>query len=75
MANFYAKIKQMIKDCDSSYIEPLSYIKHFSTQEHSNASSHPDKIILLYKRVSKIFQHRKIIYHFIKDRKKLFHCL
>lgn len=47
MANFYAKLKSWVNDCDTAYIEPLSYIKHFST------STTPEKIILLYKKVSR----------------------
>ncbi|XP_055324770.1 protein zwilch [Sitodiplosis mosellana] len=49
MANFYAKIRQLVKDCDISYIEPLSYMKHFTTSENSNASA-SDKIVLFYKK-------------------------
>ncbi|XP_031631660.1 protein zwilch [Contarinia nasturtii] len=49
MANFYAKVRQLINDCDISYIEPLSYIKHFTTVENTNAAT-LDKVILLYKR-------------------------
>lgn len=51
MANFYAKIKQLIRDCDISYIEPLSYMKHFITDDNYSETS-TDKIILLYKLVS-----------------------
>lgn len=52
MANFYAKVRQLVKDCDISYIEPLSYIKHFATSENVDSSA-SDKVVLLYKRVSK----------------------
>lgn len=51
MANVYAKIRQLINDCDISYIEPLSYLKHFTIAENANAPT-VDKVILLYKRVS-----------------------
>lgn len=50
MANFYAKVKESIKDCDISYIEPLTYIKLFSSQENVDAAT--EKIILFYKQVS-----------------------
>lgn len=52
MANFYAEIKHLIKDCDTSFIEPLSYMKHFSSAENPDAAAATGKIILLYKRVS-----------------------
>lgn len=55
MANFYAKVRQLVKDCDISYIEPLSYMKHFTISENSNAPT-ADKVILLYKKVSKSFK-------------------
>lgn len=51
MANFYAKVKTLLRDCDISYIEPLSYMKHFTTAERSE-SSNSEKIVLLYKNVS-----------------------
>lgn len=53
MANFYAKIRPVVKDCDISYIEPLSYMKHITVSENSNETS--DKIVLLYKKVSKYY--------------------
>lgn len=51
MANFYAKVKTLLRDCDISYIEPLSYMKHFTTADRSE-SSNSEKIVLLYKNVS-----------------------
>lgn len=45
--NFYAKLKQLFSGCDTSYIEPLSYIKQFLIAE----STHSEKIVLLYKKV------------------------
>lgn len=51
MANFYAKVKQLIKNCDISFIEPLSYIKHITESENADAIA-SDKIVLLYKKVS-----------------------
>lgn len=50
MANFYAKVRQTIKDCDISFIEPLTYIKHLTTPQNS------DKIVLFYKKVSKLLR-------------------
>lgn len=50
MANFYGKLKELIQDCDISYIEPLTYIKHFSQPENIDAPT--EKIILFYNRVS-----------------------
>lgn len=52
MANFYAEIKHLIKDCDISFIEPLSYMKHFSTGENRDVIAASGKIVLLYKNVS-----------------------
>lgn len=49
MANFYAQLKQLIKDCDILFIEPLSYMKHFSNAENESVST--GKIVLLYKNV------------------------
>lgn len=54
MAHFYAKVRQTILDCDISYIEPLTYIKHFTLPEHSSAST-SEKIVLLFKKVSEPF--------------------
>lgn len=54
MANVYAKIKQLIHDCDISYIDPLSYMKHFTAVDNS------EKIILLYKKVSE-YQNLKFV--------------
>lgn len=56
MANFYAKLKEMFGDCDVSYIEPLSYMKLFSSHQHLDAAK--SKTILFYKRVS-IYQLNK----------------
>lgn len=52
MANFYAEVKQLIKGCDISFIEPLSYMKHFLTSENLNEVASTGKIVLLYKNVS-----------------------
>lgn len=49
MANFYAKLKHLVSDCDTSYIEPLSYIKHVIAE-----STRSDKIVLLYRKVRKL---------------------
>lgn len=51
MANFYAEIKNLINDCDISFIEPLSYMKHFSTAQNASASGASEKVVLLYKKV------------------------
>lgn len=53
MANFYAKVKQLVKNCDISYIEPLSYMKHITESENADANA-SDKIVLLYKKVSRL---------------------
>lgn len=52
MANFYAQLKGLISGCDVSFIEPLSYMKHFTTAENTEESAAAEKIILLYKNVS-----------------------
>lgn len=52
MANFYAEVKNLINGCDISFIEPLSYMKHFSTTQNPNATNATEKIVLLYKKVS-----------------------
>lgn len=52
MANFYAELKQLLKGCDISFIEPLSYMKHFSIGPTLDEWDTAEKIVLLYKTVS-----------------------
>lgn len=47
MANFYAKVKQTIKECDIVYNEPLSYMKHFMLNHEDD-----NKVVVFCNRVS-----------------------
>lgn len=51
MANFYADVKELLKDCDISFVEPLSYLKHFLTGENRDEKQSTDKIVLIYEHV------------------------
>lgn len=51
MANFYAKLKQSVENCDIFYLDSLSYIKQFVSSKQ-NAHNDSGKIILFCKEVS-----------------------
>lgn len=46
MANFYAKLKQTIRDCDILFVEPLSYMKHFDGSQCKDKSATQKQLLL-----------------------------